>query len=284
MTAMRPILVSVGLHASAVLLLALVPFGVKAMVEHRRVITTDLVELPPPIVEKLVVYQAPSAVAPMVPSAVVNTNHVPPVRNSLVRTRPVTAGVMKATAGVPVAARPSSTLSPSPARPSMQAVPEFIAMPPGSNVGNAGARTADRELGLSQDAGPAVSTLSLAGGVPAVRRALPALLTTPRVFMDSSAENAATSKSKVKSGNNLRPEYPRLAREAGWEGTVMLRVEVLSDGKAGAVNVHKTSGYSLLDDAAVTAVQRWHFTPAMDGNFPVSAVVHLPVKFDLRAP
>ena len=64
----------------------------------------------------------------------------------------------------------------------------------------------------------------------------------------------------------------------------MLQVEILPDGKAGVVSVHRTSGHAILDDAALRAVQRWRFSPAMDGNFPIKTVVHLPVKFDLRTP
>ena len=47
--------------------------------------------------------------------------------------------------------------------------------------------------------------------------------------------------------------------------------------------LHKTSGYSILDEAALSAVKGWQFGPAMDGNFPVERVVRMPVRFDLRA-
>ena len=63
----------------------------------------------------------------------------------------------------------------------------------------------------------------------------------------------------------------------------MLQVLVLPDGTAGAVALHKTSGHSLLDEAALSAVKDWKFIPAMDGNFPVQSVVRLPVRFDLKA-
>ena len=92
-----------------------------------------------------------------------------------------------------------------------------------------------------------------------------------------------SGRTKVRMGNNPRPEYPRLAREAGWEGTVVLMVEVMPDGKAGTVSLHKSSGHPVLDEAAAGAVQTWRFMPAMDGNFPVMSVVHLPVRFDLKA-
>jgi protein TonB len=92
-----------------------------------------------------------------------------------------------------------------------------------------------------------------------------------------------SGRTKVRMGNNPRPEYPRLAREAGWEGTVVLLVEVMPDGKAGTVALHKSSGHPVLDEAAVGAVQGWRFMPAMDGNFPIMSVVQLPVRFDLKS-
>lgn len=103
-----------------------------------------------------------------------------------------------------------------------------------------------------------------------------------RLLRDSAPE-AGSMRSKVRPGNNPRPEYPRTAREAGWEGTVVLQVMVLPDGTAGNVTLHKTSGYSILDEAALAAVKGWQFVPAMDGNFPVQSMVRMPVRFDLRA-
>ncbi len=80
----------------------------------------------------------------------------------------------------------------------------------------------------------------------------------------------------------MRPPYPRRAREMGWEGTVVLRVEVKLDGTVGAVSVHRTSGYLTLDEAALIAVKRWRFAPPTDGAFSFSTVVDVPVRFDLK--
>ena len=80
----------------------------------------------------------------------------------------------------------------------------------------------------------------------------------------------------------MRPPYPRHAREMGWEGTVVLRVEVKPDGTVGEVSVHRTSGYPALDEAALTAVKRWRFAPPTDGAFSFAAVVDVPVRFDLK--
>jgi len=80
----------------------------------------------------------------------------------------------------------------------------------------------------------------------------------------------------------MRPPYPRRAREMGWEGTVVLRVEINPDGIVGGIAVHQASGYPVLDEAALTAVKGWRFAPPTDGAFAFSAVVDVPVRFDLK--
>ncbi len=82
--------------------------------------------------------------------------------------------------------------------------------------------------------------------------------------------------------DSMRPPYPKRAREMGWEGTVVLRVEVKADGTVGAVAVQRTSGHAILDESAATAVKRWRFEPPTDGAFSLSAVVDVPIRFDLR--
>jgi periplasmic protein TonB len=132
---------------------------------------------------------------------------------------------------------------------------------------------------------PVESLASLSESVRAVPVSRPltvAASASLRLLRDSTAV-AGSIRSKVRSGENPRPEYPRAAREAGWEGTTVLQVLVLPEGTVGSVTLHKTSGYAILDEAAVTAVKAWRFVPAMDGNFPVRSVVRLPIRFDLKA-
>ncbi|RJP19757.1 MAG: energy transducer TonB [Candidatus Abyssobacteria bacterium SURF_5] len=81
---------------------------------------------------------------------------------------------------------------------------------------------------------------------------------------------------------NPKPHYPRSARSAGQEGTAILRVEVLSSGKVGRIEVEKSSGYDLLDREAVRAIQLWRFAPARRGTRPVTAWVRVPIEFSLR--
>jgi len=126
-------------------------------------------------------------------------------------------------------------------------------------------------------------SLSESVGTAPLSRPFPIAKSGPaRLLRDATAE-AGSVRSKVRFGNNPRPEYPRAAREADWEGTTVLQVVVLPDGTVGSVTLHKTSGYAVLDEAALTAVKTWQFIPAMDGNFPIKSVVRLPIRFDLQA-
>jgi protein TonB len=80
---------------------------------------------------------------------------------------------------------------------------------------------------------------------------------------------------------NPPPVYPRLAREQGQEGTVLLEVEVLPSGRCGVVSVLKSSNHPALDEAAVVAVRRWVFRPAKRWRQPVGFWVEIPITFRL---
>jgi TonB family protein len=83
-------------------------------------------------------------------------------------------------------------------------------------------------------------------------------------------------------GINPLPKYPLLAREKGYEGTVYLRVLVRADGRVERLTVDRSSGYDVLDRAAVDSVKEWAFFPAKKGGKSVQSWVLLPVKFALN--
>lgn len=82
--------------------------------------------------------------------------------------------------------------------------------------------------------------------------------------------------------NNPKPEYPAFARRMRMEGTVMLKVLVSSQGTTLKVEVLNSSGYEILDKAAVGSVKNWRFSPAKHGDTPVDEWVQVPVAFSLR--
>jgi protein TonB len=81
---------------------------------------------------------------------------------------------------------------------------------------------------------------------------------------------------------NPRPPYPSMAQREGWEGTVLLKVQVLPNGKTASVAVQRTSGHAVLDSAAIAAVTGWSFQPATQGGAPVAGWVTVPVDFRLQ--
>jgi protein TonB len=75
--------------------------------------------------------------------------------------------------------------------------------------------------------------------------------------------------------------YPELAKRAGIEGKVNIRVLV---GKNGIPkkNIIESTDSDLLNDAAVKAVMSSVFTPAIQNNQPIDCWVSIPIVFRLR--
>ena len=87
---------------------------------------------------------------------------------------------------------------------------------------------------------------------------------------------------KIGIRHSVRPVYPRVAKEEGWEGIVLLRVLVHTSGRPGTITIQKSSGHKILDDAAIEAIRQWRFAPAKDGNFIIEKHVDVPLKFGLH--
>ncbi|MEW6186021.1 MAG: energy transducer TonB [Thermodesulfobacteriota bacterium] len=81
---------------------------------------------------------------------------------------------------------------------------------------------------------------------------------------------------------NRSPYYPAAARDQGWQGTVLLKVNVLKDGSVGSLALQRSSGYPVLDRSALKAVRDWKFIPAKKEGQPVEMEVQVPVKFRLE--
>ncbi len=81
---------------------------------------------------------------------------------------------------------------------------------------------------------------------------------------------------------NPKPGYPRLARSRGHEGRVLIQVSVLGNGRVGSARVAGSSGHASLDRAALRAVKRWRFRPALRNGKPVTATIRVPVVFRLE--
>lgn len=82
--------------------------------------------------------------------------------------------------------------------------------------------------------------------------------------------------------NNPRPAYPLAARRMGYQGKVLLNVEVLAEGHAGQVLLYASSGHEVLDRAALLAVKSWRFTPARQAGRVISKWFIVPINFSLE--
>lgn len=87
---------------------------------------------------------------------------------------------------------------------------------------------------------------------------------------------------KANYAHNPKPEYPTLAKSREWQGKVFLRVKVSAAGLSDEVEVDRSSGHEILDDAAIDAVKQWRFIPARRGEIAVASSVIVPIVFSLR--
>lgn len=59
--------------------------------------------------------------------------------------------------------------------------------------------------------------------------------------------------------SHLTKSYPAEARRNGWEGTVILSLTIAADGSLHSAEIHQSSGYTLLDRAALKMIRSARF-------------------------
>lgn len=118
---------------------------------------------------------------------------------------------------------------------------------------------------------------------PAVKRPAPAPFAAPpaRPAPVVSSAPPVTRNVSVK-GKRVQPRYPKRALRMGIEGVVWLRALVSATGETRAVNIYRSSGYSLLDNAALDAVKQWRFHPHVVNGAPTESRMEVPVEFAIR--
>jgi protein TonB len=81
---------------------------------------------------------------------------------------------------------------------------------------------------------------------------------------------------------NPPPEYPAIARRRGYEGIVLVEVLVSREGRVQELRLSQSSGYSVLDQAAMASMKGWLFEPATINEAKVEMWVKVPVRFHLK--
>jgi periplasmic protein TonB len=83
--------------------------------------------------------------------------------------------------------------------------------------------------------------------------------------------------------NRIIPQYPEMARKAGMEGKVVVKVLVGKDGKPEKAVIIKNPGTDIFDEAATEAAMKSTYTPGVQNGRPVKCWMVLPLKFTLNA-
>ncbi len=78
------------------------------------------------------------------------------------------------------------------------------------------------------------------------------------------------------------PTYPKRAMDLDQQGEALVRARLDADGNPSEIVLWRTSGFDLLDHAALEAVRRWRFQPAERDGHPIPAWVQVPIHFALK--
>lgn len=79
----------------------------------------------------------------------------------------------------------------------------------------------------------------------------------------------------------IKPKYPRLAKQAGLEGTVWIAALIDINGSVIDARIYKSSNVDILDEAVLEVVYKNIFRPAIRNNQPIKLWVSYKVEFVL---
>lgn len=75
--------------------------------------------------------------------------------------------------------------------------------------------------------------------------------------------------------------YPKLAKRRGIEGQVLIEVWIDIKGQQLKQKLIKSSGAQILDNAAIAAIKKWHFSSHIVNGKAIAHRVQIPVRFKL---
>ena len=80
--------------------------------------------------------------------------------------------------------------------------------------------------------------------------------------------------------HDVMPVYPTIAKAAHVQGIVIIEATIAKNGDVKDAKV--LSAPSMLDDAALTAVRQWRYTPSLLNGQPVEVLMSVTVRFALQ--
>ena len=82
--------------------------------------------------------------------------------------------------------------------------------------------------------------------------------------------------------NVFKPSYPSSCKRLGHEGTIVLKVTILSKGKCDSIEIIKSAGCESLDKAAIKALKKAKYIPAKRLGIPFTTTKKLAFNFKLE--
>ncbi len=101
----------------------------------------------------------------------------------------------------------------------------------------------------------------------------------PTIIPDIDTAQAGITLPKTKISR--KPEYPKNAKRAEKEGTVILRATITTDGVAKDIKALTNLGFGF-EEAAIAALKRFKFIPAKKGDKEIEYDVKIPFEFKLE--
>jgi protein TonB len=250
--------------------------------------TVQLTLLPGPQVFQT----APTPPTPMQPRAAMQKPPSPPIPPTRFNQAQPPAPPLRASLSPPPAVKPSALALPKPAKTILKDIRASQAMaardmmkmrvPAQTQKASPSLPTRHTRQDAANHAMPPIPIVSKERSTA---RSLPAppTLTKPQTLTATPPALTGSTSTRPTIISSFRPVYPRVARESGWEGTVIVRTLIDTNGVPNQVNIRKSCGHPTLDQAAQEAVKSWTFQPAKDGNIPITKWVDIPIKFDLSS-
>ena len=109
----------------------------------------------------------------------------------------------------------------------------------------------------------------------------------PLKFSTTTGDPTADTVSRIKAHlyTNLARhfDYPEIARQRGWEGRVLLAMNVASDGQLQQIRITRSSGFAILDDSALQSLHQvdriYDAVPLLNGR---KLAMQIPVIYRLQ--
>jgi periplasmic protein TonB len=81
--------------------------------------------------------------------------------------------------------------------------------------------------------------------------------------------------------HNPSPEYPEMAIFLGYQGNAIVRIKVSAKGLSEGVDILRSSGHKILDEAVAKALKKWRFMPSKHGKTLMAGSVIISVIYIL---